>query len=53
MTYLSRWLCAVLICSGFIWVSQDVLAHHSYLLTVQQLRAGLTNLPRQSRRVLS
>ena len=45
MTYRSVWLYAVLICSCFLWISQDVLAHHSYLLTVQQLRAGLMKAP--------
>jgi rhodanese-related sulfurtransferase len=28
-----------------MWMSQDVLAYHSYLLTVQQLRAGLMKAP--------
>jgi rhodanese-related sulfurtransferase len=28
-----------------MWMSQDVQAHHSYLLTVQQLRAGLMKAP--------
>ena len=45
MPYRSGWLCAVLISSCFLWMSQDVLAHHSYLLTVQQLRAGLMQAP--------
>jgi phage shock protein E len=45
MKYRSGWLCTVLICSCFLWISQDVLAHHSYLLTVQQLRAGLMKAP--------
>ncbi len=45
MQYRSGWLCAVLISSCFLWMSQDVLAHHSYLLTVQQLRAGLMKAP--------
>ena len=45
MQHRSGWLCAVLISSCFLWMSQDVLAHHSYLLTVQQLRAGLMKAP--------
>lgn len=39
------WLGAVVICSCFLWLSQDVLAHHSYVLSVQQLRAGLAKAP--------
>ena len=39
------WFCAVVICSCFLWLSQDVLAHHSYVLSVQQLRAGLAKAP--------
>ena len=45
MKYRSGWLCAVLISSCFLWMSQESLAHHSYLLTVQQLRAGLMKAP--------
>ncbi|WP_447600214.1 rhodanese-like domain-containing protein [Nitrospira sp. Nam80] len=45
MHYRTGWLSLVLICSCFMWMSQDVLAHHSYLLTVQQLRAGLMKAP--------
>ena len=45
MYYRTGWLSLVLICSCFTWMSQDVLAHHSYLLTVQQLRAGLMKAP--------
>jgi phage shock protein E len=45
MHYRAGWLSCVIICSCFIWMSQDALAHHSYLLTVQQLRAGLMKAP--------
>jgi phage shock protein E len=45
MHYRTGWLSLVLICSCFMWMSQDVQAHHSYLLTVQQLRAGLMKAP--------
>jgi phage shock protein E len=45
MYYRAGWLSLVVICSCFMWASQDVLAHHSYLLTVQQLRAGLMKAP--------
>ena len=45
MYHRAGWLSLVVICSWFMWASQDVLAHHSYLLTVQQLRAGLMKAP--------
>ena len=45
MKYRSKWLWAMLICSCVAWISQEALAHHSYLLTVQQLRAGLMKAP--------
>jgi phage shock protein E len=45
MNYPSRWLCALLISSCFVLVSQESTAHHSYVLTVQQLRAGLMKAP--------
>jgi phage shock protein E len=45
MKYRSGWLCALLISSCFLLVSQESPADHSYLLTVQQLRAGLMKAP--------
>lgn len=39
------WLSALFVSSLFILGSQAVFAHHSYLLTVQQLRAGLMKAP--------
>ena len=39
------WFCALVISSCFLWMSQESTAHHSYLLTVQQLRAGLMKAP--------
>jgi phage shock protein E len=45
MKYRLGWLCALMISSCFLWMSQESAAHHSYLLTVQQLRAGLMKAP--------
>ncbi|HEX2055182.1 MAG TPA: rhodanese-like domain-containing protein [Nitrospiraceae bacterium] len=45
MKHPSRWLCALLISSCFVLASQESTAHHSYVLTVQQLRAGLMKAP--------
>lgn len=39
------WLSVLFVSSFFILVSQAAFAHHSYLLTVQQLRAGLMKAP--------
>jgi rhodanese-related sulfurtransferase len=44
------WLSALFLSSLFILVSQAVFAHHSYLLTVQQLRAGLMKAPSVSQK---
>ncbi|MGH7258137.1 MAG: rhodanese-like domain-containing protein [Nitrospiraceae bacterium] len=44
------WLSALFVSSLFILVSQAVFAHHSYLLTVQQLRAGLMKAPSVSQK---
>jgi len=46
----ARWLSALFVSSFFILVSQGVFAHHSYLLTVQQLRAGLMKAPSVSQK---
>jgi rhodanese-related sulfurtransferase len=44
------WLSALFVSSLFILGSQAVFAHHSYLLTVQQLRAGLMKAPSVSQK---
>ena len=44
------WLSILFVSSLFILVSQAVYAHHSYLLTVQQLRAGLMKAPSVSQK---
>jgi len=44
------WLSVLFVSSLFILVSQAALAHHSYLLTVQQLRAGLMKAPSVSQK---
>lgn len=44
------WLSVLFVSSLFILVSQAVFAHHSYLLTVQQLRAGLMKAPSVSQK---
>ena len=44
------WLSALFVSSLFILLSQAVFAHHSYLLTVQQLRAGLMKAPSVSQK---
>lgn len=44
------WLSVLFVSSLFILGSQAVFAHHSYLLTVQQLRAGLMKAPSVSQK---
>ena len=50
MKHRAVWLSALFVSSLFILVSQAVFAHHSYLLTVQQLRAGLMKAPSVSQK---
>jgi hypothetical protein len=53
MKYRSGWFWALVISSCFLWMSQESTAHHSYLLTVQQLRAGLIKAPSPKQRIYS
>jgi len=50
MKHRAVWLSVLFVSSLSILVSQAVFAHHSYLLTVQQLRAGLMKAPSVSQK---
>lgn len=45
MRYLIPIACSVVLCGLLVSGTQETFAHHSYVLSVQQLRAGLVKAP--------